>query len=340
MLITSLKSVGDLNWEEIFQRISPLDLVLCKDPDDIFKCMDARSKGQYRAVIEKLSVTYRLPETTVAQVVVSLSEKSLAEKNGQRKSHIGYYLIGQGYYALLEELAGSSARQRFFDKLARIVRGALYFSSILLITGGILFIVYYYFMAANISQPLLKIVFSILLLIPISEVAVFLSNSIFTRLVAPKPLMALDLTQNIPAAFATFVVMPVILNHPDQIKTYAQRLENHYLANRQDNLYFALLADYQDADSKTTKADAAILSAGIDTINTLNETYPASMPRFNLFFRPRQWNKAQNCWMGWERKRGKLEMFNAFLCGEKEAGIKLVAGRHGSLAQHPLCHNA
>lgn len=325
-LITSLKSVGDLNWEEVFQKISQLDIILCKDPDDVFKGMDARSKGQYRAVIEKLSVKYHLSETVVAEVAVRMSENKLENKEEQRKSHIGYYLIGHGYYSLLEELAGSSGRQRFYDKLTHIVRGAFYFFSIVTITVGILFFIYHYIMAAGTPDLLPKVIFMLLLLIPISEVAIFLSNNIFTRLVKPKPLMALDLTQNIPAEFATFVVMPVIMNHPEQVKTYAQRLENHYLANRQNNLFFALLADYQDADSKTTKEDAAILSAGVAAIDALNEKHPAATPRFNLFFRPRKWNEAQNCWMGWERKRGKLEVFNAFLCGEKQAEIEHVAG--------------
>src|SRR5262249_30657268 len=40
-------------------------------------------------------------------------------------------------------------------------------------------------------------------------------------------------------------------------------------------------------------------------------------PRFFLFHRRRQWNPAQGCWMGWERKRGKLSEFNRLLRGDR-----------------------
>jgi cellulose synthase/poly-beta-1,6-N-acetylglucosamine synthase-like glycosyltransferase len=40
---------------------------------------------------------------------------------------------------------------------------------------------------------------------------------------------------------------------------------------------------------------------------------------FFLFHRPRRWNASENVWMGWERKRGKIEQFNAALRGDLSA---------------------
>ncbi|PYS70371.1 MAG: hypothetical protein DMF69_13815, partial [Acidobacteria bacterium] len=37
--------------------------------------------------------------------------------------------------------------------------------------------------------------------------------------------------------------------------------------------------------------------------------------RFHLFHRRRIWNASEEKWMGWERKRGKLEEFNRLLRG-------------------------
>src|SRR5208337_681908 len=37
---------------------------------------------------------------------------------------------------------------------------------------------------------------------------------------------------------------------------------------------------------------------------------------FFLFHRARRWNDKENVWMGWERKRGKLEDFNEALRGK------------------------
>jgi hypothetical protein len=59
-----------------------------------------------------------------------MAQNELNNNDDERKSHIGYFLTGQGYYALLEKLTGSSGasvRRQFLDKLIRNGRGALYF---------------------------------------------------------------------------------------------------------------------------------------------------------------------------------------------------------------------
>ena len=52
---------------------------------------------------------------------------------------------------------------------------------------------------------------------------------------------------------------------------------------------------------------------------------------FFLFHRNRRWNAKDELWMGWERKRGKLEEFNAALRGDFSA-FALVAGPTDRLA--------
>ena len=65
--------------------------------------------------------------------------------------------------------------------------------------------------------------------------------------------------------------------------------------------------------------DEAILDAARQAIRALNERAaragdgaPAG-DRFFLLHRERRWNPPQGVWMGWERKRGKLEEFNDLL---------------------------
>src|SRR5262249_36596148 len=48
--------------------------------------------------------------------------------------------------------------------------------------------------------------------------------------------------------------------------------------------------------------------------------------RFFLFHRRRVWNPVQGCWMGWERKRGKLEEFNRLLRGSRETTFTAIIG--------------
>ncbi|MDW7656829.1 MAG: glucoamylase family protein, partial [Bacillota bacterium] len=326
ILISSLKNVGDLNWEDLFQKVSALDAVLCEDPADVFRQMDSETKGLYRTVIAKLSRKHHLEESDIARKVVRLASRDSDQIDQSRKSHVGYYLSGKGYYILLDVLSGSGGARQLFDKAIRLMRGICYFTGILAISGGLLFVCWLLMREAPEIEWLVKSLLLLLLVMPCSDLASFLMNRIFSRLIRPQPLPAMDYTKEIPQACTTFVVMPVITDNPEQIRTFAKRLEKHFLANRQKNIYYALLADYHDAASETTVVDDIILSAGTKAINTLNETYPETKNRFYLFFRPRKWNQAQGCWMGWERKRGKLESFNAYLCGEQNSGIDLVVG--------------
>src|SRR5439155_9577769 len=44
------------------------------------------------------------------------------------------------------------------------------------------------------------------------------------------------------------------------------------------------------------------------------------------FHRARQWNPGEGSWIGWERKRGKLEEFNRLLRGAKDTSFRLHVG--------------
>ena len=48
--------------------------------------------------------------------------------------------------------------------------------------------------------------------------------------------------------------------------------------------------------------------------------------RFHLFHRVRQWNAGEGSWIGWERKRGKLEEFNRLLRGATDTSYHLHVG--------------
>ncbi len=62
-------------------------------------------------------------------------------------------------------------------------------------------------------------------------------------------------------------------------------------------------------------------------VEALNETYQEDRPCiFYLFHRPRVWNPFERVWMGHERKRGKLEQFNARLRGEAQTAFSDIVG--------------
>ena len=93
-------------------------------------------------------------------------------------------------------------------------------------------------------------------------------------------------------------------------------------------LLYALVSDWKDAAEETTPSDAETLAAALDGIRRLNEVHgPAAggRPRFHVFHRARRWNAGEGCWMGWERKRGKLHELNRLLRGAGDTSFLTLA---------------
>ncbi len=74
------------------------------------------------------------------------------------------------------------------------------------------------------------------------------------------------------------------------------------------------------------------LELAADGIEELNDKYGNdSHGRFFLFHRPRLFNTQEGCWMGRERKRGKLEDFNELLRGKGIDRFSKIVGEPSPL---------
>ena len=172
---------------------------------------------------------------------------------------------------------------------------------------------------------------SLLLLFSTSHLAIALVNWLATLLVMPHPLPRMDFSQGIPTQFRTLAVVPTMLTGTESIAALIEAMEVRFLANRDDNLHFALLTDFLDAPTEALPEDEALLQLAQKGIEGLNIKYnDPKGDRFFLFHRPRRWNPRDRIWMGYERKRGKLADLNALLRGETRGGagdrFSLVVG--------------
>src|SRR5687768_201658 len=137
-----------------------------------------------------------------------------------------------------------------------------------------------------------------------------------THFFPPRLLPRMNTAAGIPPEACTMVVVPTILSTESQINELIERLEVHFLANQDNEVYLALLGDFPDADAETMPQDATLVDAALNGIAKLNQRYGAeNAARFHLFHRQRLWNPSEEKWMGWERKRGKLEEFNRLVRG-------------------------
>jgi cyclic beta-1,2-glucan synthetase len=145
---------------------------------------------------------------------------------------------------------------------------------------------------------------------------------LFTR----APILRLNLDGGIPDECRTAVVVPALLCDQETTAALLASLEQHFRNNRDSKLRFVLLTDFVDAATEATKGDAELLEnavRGIEWLNCANAGHEGDI--FFLLHRPRRWSQAQGAWMGWERKRGKLMDFNAFLLqGRSGSFIRIV----------------
>lgn len=165
---------------------------------------------------------------------------------------------------------------------------------------------------------------------PASIMSVTLTNWLVTQTVPPRLLPKLDFKDGLPDDMAAAVVVPVIFGKADEVAPLLDQLEAHWLTNPDPRLFFAILGDPADGPHEDMAQDAQILAALIDGIAQLNGRYPGHRP-FAVLHRRRRGNPGERVWMGWERKRGKLEEFNLFLADRAENAFPVQAGNIDAL---------
>ena len=344
-IITSLRWSAALDWQQFFESVSLVDVVLRQDP--WYEQLEFTTRDHYRQVIEALARGSKQSEIDVAKQVITLVQSAAVEPKSlnqlivtvplgeqqnitQEKIAIesGYYLLDKGRIELEHAL---DFKPTFAQSLIR--RGLhlglpLYLTSLVLVT--LLLLALAVVPAAQLGLKLwLLIILALLASVPASDVALSLVNTFVTNAVPPRKLPRLEFKDGIPATFTTLVAVPVLLGNREQLQASLNHLEEHYLANVEEVLDFALLSDYQDAAQETMPGDNELLEVARAGIAQLNERYPKnngllidsdgtkdSNVRFWLFHRQRLWNESETCWMGWERKRGKLHELNRLLRGD------------------------
>ncbi|HEX8834067.1 MAG TPA: hypothetical protein VF719_07690, partial [Abditibacteriaceae bacterium] len=321
-IIISLRGLLDIDWREIFEDTSLVHQTLAYDPVGVYSGMDFATRDRYRHSVEQLARGSRFDtqdgvsvanragghaELEVARAAISLAVESAGDP---LRGHVGYYLVDDGQDEMHRRVRFSpSANVRFRQWILKNA-GAVYIGSVVLFTSLVLLALVRELIESRL--PLSTTVFLVLLaLVPASELAVAVLDYLLTRLLPPRGLARLSLEGGIPHEWKTLVVVPMMLSSLEELQEDLERLEVRSIANPQENLHYALLSDFTDANEPHKPEDEPLLTAAKKGIRDLNERYGAG--RFFLFHRPRQWCESENAWIGWERKRGKLEELNHFL---------------------------
>ncbi len=323
-IITSMRLLSTLDWRDFFESVSLIEPLLGKDPTGAYSKMEFATRDRYRHVIERISKRTRSNELDIARAAVKLAEEG-ARESGQSENagvagHVGYYLVDSGLAQLETNFAYHPRPiEKFRRFLLRHATGA-YLSTLGFLTFLIIALLIVAMHTAGGNWPLL-IATALLALIPASDLALSVLNWDVTHLLEPRLLPRMETVAGVPEDACTMVVVPTIFSSESQVKELIERVEVHFLANQDKHIYFALLGDFPDADSQETPSDLVRLETAETGIAELNHRHSKDQRRFYLFYRRRQWNAGENKWMGWERKRGKLEEFNRLLRGARDTSF-------------------
>ena len=320
---TSLRQLTLLDWREIFEQLSRVERLLRQDPAGVYAKMDFDTRDRYRRAVEELARHSEWTQDQVAQRAVELATDAAREgSEDDRRFHVGTYLMGEGRGELVRLIGGREATAYRVRQWVDRYHLAVYFAGLTGLTAGLILLIDRLGLR---GQPLgIRLLSVLLLLIPVSQVALEILNYLVTRLLPPRALPKMDFEiAGIPDAFRTLVVVPVLLVDAETIRAEVEKLEVRYLANQESNLLFSLFTDYTDAAQVQRADDERLLQAVTEDVEALNRQYGSG--RFFLFHRERTWSESEQKFIGWERKRGKLEELNRLIDGTRaEDGPRLV----------------
>jgi cyclic beta-1,2-glucan synthetase len=310
-IITSLRALASFEWRSLFESISYVENLLRTQPT--YVACDRRTRDRYRSCIEELATaTHRHEVTVTQQLLALLAAVQPAESSA---ADIGNWLIGHRRLdleaALQFPLSASHQLRRWVVKHAH----GLYLGGIAALTlalAGLAIATGVRWQAA--TYPAIAVL-ALLALFPAAELAIGLLNRLWLSAFPPQHLPRLALESGLLAGMNTVVVVPILLRSAEDAAAAARQLQVHALANADPRISFALLSDWADSRTEYAADDAWILEAARREIAMLNRDSAADSdaPRFFLLHRRRLWSEGEQCFMGWERKRGKLEELNRLL---------------------------
>jgi cyclic beta-1,2-glucan synthetase len=325
--ITSLRLCDTLDWTLYFEHVSLVEQVLQRDPAGVYGKMDFLSRDRYRQAVEELAeVTGEAQLRVALRSVESARQAAELKSGGDRAGHVGYHLIGKGRPGFETDVAyrpGLAGRTRRF-LFAHAT--SVYLGSIGLVVAALLAPAVAYLRALGLA-PWPRAWTAALLLLPASEFAIALVQRVAAHLVRPRRLPRLDLQAGVPEDCRTMVVVPTLLTSPAGVAELLEHVEVLALGNTDPRIHFAILGDFVDAPSAVLPSDGEILDAARSGVLELNARLgQGRTDRFHLFHRERRWNASEGAWMGWERKRGKLEEFNRLLRGATDTSFRVHVG--------------
>jgi cyclic beta-1,2-glucan synthetase len=324
--ITSLRLCASHEWSRYVERVSLIEQILQRDPAGAYGRMDFMSRDRYRQAVEELARPTGEAQVQVALQAVERARLELEGNPGDRTGHVGWHLIGKGRRQLERDVGykprlEQRVRRAAFRQATFVYLGSLSFLTLLGCLVGVLWA------RGQGASPGLQAWVACLALLPASEAAIAVVRRLAVALAEARRLPRLDFKAGVPEAARTMVVVPTILDSVAGVEALLAHLEVQALGNLDPNVHFGVLGDFRDSAQAVEEDDAAIVEAAATGVRELNRRHAKGREdRFYLFHRSRRFNPSEGVWMGWERKRGKIEEFVRLLRGAADTSFEIRIG--------------
>jgi cyclic beta-1,2-glucan synthetase len=303
-LLLALDSAMELLPLQVASRVVAVTAILSLDPKGTFDKMAASTQEQYLLSVRDAAI--RLNKTDL-EVAMQALESARTHIGDARLEHVGAHLpLGGGHDHNLE----SSTRY-----LSRIC-----FWSVLLSFGSA------FALPSTISTSL-AIALALGLLVA-NAAGVTEIYSIFALIRCPRERRLRMDASRCHARVA--VVVPTRLVNQRQLDTLIATIEQNLESFRDESDVYVLLTDFADAARLQPNAEEAQL---LDRLRHMVLQWNATRFHCVLLHRDRSFYRKEKLWLGRERKRGKLEDFNAFVVGDADCFTAKV----GALQQLKKC---
>ncbi|NMO15728.1 hypothetical protein HPC49_16050 [Pyxidicoccus fallax] len=291
-----------------------LDAILEGDPAGVYARMDGATRERYRAACAELAArSGRTPSQVAHEAVRWSAERDVAAPH---ERHVGMALLAEGRPGFEARLGCRIPVTTHLVRALRRHSAGAYVGSLVVLTASVLLGVERLLAARDVDLSH-RLILVALLVLPALELLQDIVDSVLERMVEGAPgLPRLDPGRVFAPETRTLVVTPLLVASAEDIDAQLRRVEINAQGNDSPELFFALLTDFPDAAEQVLPGESELLEQLERGIRELNARHGhLQQPRFLWLHRERRWNPVARRWMGWERKRGKLEEFNRLVLG-------------------------
>jgi len=303
-----------------FDSFLPFEKILSGDPANAYCNMSAASKMHYRKQVEKLAKCAGTSSCNICQLALCLS-RCAAVSSGvtATKAHIGFYLVDRGGMAELLSAEGRPYYRRLLEGNRGVVFALSY--ALFVTTLASLFAWAELNHVFNAEGFICRTaIFLSLFWIGIDEANAVLRVISFYSAQEPTVPLRLDYACGVSKECQVLVAVPTVVTNQFQIDETLASLEQQWLTINDSSVRCAALLDFEDsAIERTTLDECRMLAYARRRLVELNTKHRGGrVPHnpFYVFHRKARYSQSQSCWMGRERKRGKIEDLIALISGD------------------------